>query len=101
MTDLDDMERGESCPYWDSNTNPSALQPVASRYTDWAIPAPEYVFLYISYCLVFLIAAKLHYSPADISLGGISPLPIEFLFLNNERNKIFRFCIALFVIDPI
>jgi hypothetical protein len=27
-------------PYRDSNSDPSFIQPVASRYTDWAIPAP-------------------------------------------------------------
>jgi hypothetical protein len=31
--------KGEnSCPYRDSNSNPSAIQPVASRYTDYAPP---------------------------------------------------------------
>jgi hypothetical protein len=28
-------------PHRDSNSNPSVVQPVTSRYTDWAIPAPE------------------------------------------------------------
>jgi hypothetical protein len=27
-------------PYWDSNSDPSVVQPVTSRYTDYAIPAP-------------------------------------------------------------
>lgn len=29
-----------SCPYQDSNSNPSVLQPVPSGYTDCAMPAP-------------------------------------------------------------
>jgi hypothetical protein len=33
--------KGEkSCPYRDSNADPSAVQPIASRYIDYAIPAP-------------------------------------------------------------
>jgi hypothetical protein len=30
--------RENSWHYWDSNSDPSVVQPVASRYTDWAIP---------------------------------------------------------------
>jgi hypothetical protein len=32
--------RQNSWPYQDSNSDPSVVQPVASRYTDWAITAP-------------------------------------------------------------
>jgi hypothetical protein len=32
-----------SWPYRDSNSDPSIVQPVASRYTDYAIPNSEYV----------------------------------------------------------
>jgi hypothetical protein len=39
---LDDLEKRNSWPYRDSNSDPSVVQPVASRYTDWAIPAPPY-----------------------------------------------------------
>jgi hypothetical protein len=36
--------RGEnSWPYQDSKSNPSVIQPLASHYTDYAIPAPLYV----------------------------------------------------------
>jgi hypothetical protein len=38
-TGVDDVERRKSCPYRDSNSDPSAVQFVASRYTDCAIPA--------------------------------------------------------------
>jgi hypothetical protein len=34
---LNDMERRKSYPYQDSSSDPSAVQPVTSRYTDYAI----------------------------------------------------------------
>jgi hypothetical protein len=37
---LGDMEKWKFLPHRDSNSESSVLQPVASRYTDWAIPAP-------------------------------------------------------------
>jgi hypothetical protein len=36
---LDDLEKRKILPYWDSNSNPSGIHFVASRYTDYAIPA--------------------------------------------------------------
>jgi hypothetical protein len=36
---LDDMKKENSLPYRDSNSDPLAVRPVASRYTDYAIPA--------------------------------------------------------------
>jgi hypothetical protein len=47
-TDLDGVERRKSYPYRDSNSDPSAVQPVASRYTDCAIPAPISPLLHIT-----------------------------------------------------
>jgi hypothetical protein len=38
-TGLDDMQRRKPWPYRDSNFDLSAVQPVASRYTDCATPA--------------------------------------------------------------
>jgi hypothetical protein len=34
---LDDLEKRKIWPYRDSNSNPSVVQPIASRYTDYAI----------------------------------------------------------------
>jgi hypothetical protein len=42
-TGLDDVERRKSYPYRDSNSDPSAVQPLASRYIDCTIPAPHIV----------------------------------------------------------
>jgi hypothetical protein len=35
--------RENYCPHRDLNSDPSVVQPVASRYTDCAIPAPPYI----------------------------------------------------------
>jgi hypothetical protein len=38
---LDAVEKKKNVwPYWDSNSDPSVVKLVTSRYTDWAIPAP-------------------------------------------------------------
>jgi hypothetical protein len=39
---LDGLENKISWTYWDSNSDPSVVQPVASRYTDCANPAPAF-----------------------------------------------------------
>jgi hypothetical protein len=39
---LDDVEKGKFLPYRDSTSGPLVVQSVASRYTDRAIPAPQY-----------------------------------------------------------
>jgi hypothetical protein len=39
--DVDDMERESSWPHRDLNSDPSVVQSVANRYTDYAIPAPS------------------------------------------------------------
>jgi hypothetical protein len=39
---LEDAEMKKFYPYQDSNSDPSAVQPVASRYTDSAIPALDW-----------------------------------------------------------
>jgi hypothetical protein len=43
-TDQDDMEKRKPCLHGDSNTDPSAVQPVASCYSDCGIPVPLYTY---------------------------------------------------------
>jgi hypothetical protein len=38
---LDDLEKRKSRHYRDSNSDPSVIQPVGGRYTDYAIRAPD------------------------------------------------------------
>jgi hypothetical protein len=40
---LDDVEKDNSLPYRGSNSDPSVVHPVASRYSDYAILAPLHV----------------------------------------------------------
>jgi hypothetical protein len=41
--DLDNVKKREnSWPYYDSNSDPSIIQPMDSRYTDYTIPAHLY-----------------------------------------------------------
>jgi hypothetical protein len=63
-TGLDDMEkrREKSRPYRDSNSNLSAVQPVANRYTDCAIR-----LLNILYIIRLIIRNR--DSVADIAAG--------------------------------
>jgi hypothetical protein len=44
-TGLDETKRKECWLYRDSNSDPTTIQPVASHYTDWAIPVRNHVLL--------------------------------------------------------
>jgi hypothetical protein len=44
--DLDDVEKRKFLPHWDTNSETSVVQPVASRYTDCAILAHS-ILLYV------------------------------------------------------
>jgi hypothetical protein len=46
IASLDDTEIEDSWPYRDSNSDPSVLQPVASRYTDCANTTLSFLFGY-------------------------------------------------------
>jgi hypothetical protein len=38
---LEVLEKKKFCPYRDSNSDPSPVQPIASCYTDYVIPVPS------------------------------------------------------------
>jgi hypothetical protein len=51
---LDDSEKRQFLTLLGLELDPPVVQPIASRYTDYAIPAPTllYVFMYIFSCIV-------------------------------------------------
>jgi hypothetical protein len=52
-TGPDDVKKREnSLPYRDPKSDPSVVVPVASRYTDLAIAAPEYYIKHLKSCAV-------------------------------------------------
>jgi hypothetical protein len=55
---LDDVEKRKFLTLRGSNSDPSVVQPVASRYTDYAIPAPT-VVLY-GYKICCLVLREMH-----------------------------------------
>jgi hypothetical protein len=54
---LDDSEKRK---YRDSNSDPSIIQPVASRYTDYAIPAPYDEVLFVKTVTVLILIIHIH-----------------------------------------
>jgi hypothetical protein len=69
-------KREDSCPYRDSNSDPSVVQPVASRYTDCAIPAlattTTTTTTTIIIIIIIIIVQFCIYLPAELN----SQLPI-------------------------
>jgi hypothetical protein len=59
------LRREKSGPYRDSNSDPSIIQPVASRYTDYVIPAPTVpeIFTFINTKKKFFTHLQLKISP--------------------------------------
>jgi hypothetical protein len=45
--------RENSWPYRDANSDPSVVQPVASRYTDYSFPASQFLVKYSKYTYKF------------------------------------------------
>jgi hypothetical protein len=51
-TSLDNVEKRKSCSYWDGKSDPSAVQPIPSPYTDCTILA------HIKQCQITIILAE-------------------------------------------
>jgi hypothetical protein len=89
--------RERSFPYRDSNSNPSVVQPVASRYTECAITVPLYVVVVtkMNYnCVLYnsdLHTWNLHvkFLPSFPNLLVSLPwiIPCSTLFEQNRRRK--------------
>jgi hypothetical protein len=89
---LDDWRSENSWPYRDLNSDSSVVQPIASRYTDWAIPAPNCSDAGLK-CFTFLTTAWKSSSELVVMFIGENALLAQFLFQSTrihvitQRNK--------------
>jgi hypothetical protein len=88
-------------PYRDSNSRPPVVQPVASRYTDWAIPAPKwYVELLTNswsdkgrsplvriFSFVGIIAKEIHDDIKRITSGSACYYSVQKMFLLPQLSR--------------
>jgi hypothetical protein len=88
-TGLDDVERRKSCPYRDSKSDPSAVQPVASRCTDSAFRIFVYPQKLNVYCGNSKATGRSIICPQKTAVGSA-------LLLQFGRKYSFVHCMSLF-----
>jgi hypothetical protein len=86
------MREEKSCPYQGANSDPSAVQPVASRYTDWAVPLYIYIYtLYIYYQSLTSIPLNAYVTPVrrlkKLWSSALTPTIHHYGVALKHRNK--------------
>jgi hypothetical protein len=59
---LDDLEKRKHLIHRDTNSDTSVVQSVASRYTDYALPAPEIELVFCVYTVYICIGLKMFFA---------------------------------------
>jgi hypothetical protein len=82
---LDDMEKRKFLTIQGLNSDPLVVQPVVSRHTDYAIPAPHYTWtLEFPVTVAALSKARTLFGSSDIRIASLNP--------TRDMNTFFAVC---------